>query len=87
MSIKSRFTEDLISLCRNLGHTTGHRSYFLKGAGSMLEDALVRFTLDKLINNHGFKIIKVPDLIKPVVFVSMVSISATIKQPLLFQIV
>eukprot|EP00057_Strongylocentrotus_purpuratus_P032745 XP_788714.1 PREDICTED: serine--tRNA ligase, mitochondrial [Strongylocentrotus purpuratus] len=58
---------DIIRL-KNLGHTTGHRSYFLKGAGSMLEDALVRFTLDRLIKNHGFKIIKVPDLIKPVVF-------------------
>ncbi|XP_054758976.2 serine--tRNA ligase, mitochondrial-like [Lytechinus pictus] len=58
---------DIIRL-KNLGHTTGHRSYFLKGAGAMLEDALVRFTLDRLIKKHGFKIIKVPDIIKPVVF-------------------
>ncbi|XP_072173019.1 serine--tRNA ligase, mitochondrial-like [Diadema setosum] len=58
---------DILRL-KNLGHVTGHRSYYLKGAGAMLEDALVRFTVDRLVHRHGFTVLKVPDVVKPVVF-------------------
>ncbi|XP_071484936.1 serine--tRNA ligase, mitochondrial-like [Diadema antillarum] len=61
---------DILRL-KNLGHVTGHRSYYLKGAGAMLEDALVRFTVDRLVHRHGFTVLKVPDVVKPVVFVSI----------------
>lgn len=53
---------------KNLGHITGHRSYYLRGSGAQLEKALVRYTLDRLINRHGFQLISVPDIIRPVVF-------------------
>ncbi|XP_033624747.1 serine--tRNA ligase, mitochondrial-like [Asterias rubens] len=52
---------------KNLGHITGHRSYFLKGAAAMLEHALIRFTVDRLLS-RGFRALSVPDLVQPLVF-------------------
>ncbi|KAF1590838.1 Serine--tRNA ligase, mitochondrial, partial [Eudyptes moseleyi] len=34
---------------RRLSHISGHRSYYLCGAGALLQHALVRFALDKLL--------------------------------------
>ncbi|XP_072032567.1 serine--tRNA ligase, mitochondrial-like [Amphiura filiformis] len=60
--------EDLdILRIKHLGHITGHRSYYLKGAGAQLEEALVQYTLDRLLAK-GFKMISVPDIVKPVPF-------------------
>ena len=64
------FNPLLMSLPRNLGHITGHRSYFLKGAAAMLEHALIRFTVDRLLS-RGFRALSVPDLVQPLVFVSI----------------
>ncbi|XP_002733295.2 serine--tRNA ligase, mitochondrial-like, partial [Saccoglossus kowalevskii] len=52
---------------RNLGHLTGHRSYYLLGAGAELEEALVKYSLAKILR-EGFKCISVPDAVRPVVF-------------------
>ncbi|XP_038072849.1 serine--tRNA ligase, mitochondrial-like [Patiria miniata] len=57
---------DIIRI-KNLGHVTGHRSYYLKGAGAMLEHALIRFTVDRLLG-RGFRAVTVPDLVQPIVF-------------------
>ncbi len=54
---------------KNLGHITGHRSFFLKGAAAMLEHALIHFTVDRLLS-RGFRALSVPDLVQPLVFVS-----------------
>lgn len=48
---------------KNLGHVTGHRSYFLRGAGAQLERALVKYTLERLVNRHSFQLIPVPDIV------------------------
>lgn len=34
---------------RRLSHVSGHRSYYLRGAGALLQHGLVNFTLNKLI--------------------------------------
>ncbi|XP_022090633.1 serine--tRNA ligase, mitochondrial-like [Acanthaster planci] len=57
---------DIIRI-KNLGHVTGHRSYFFKGAAAMLEHALICFTVDRLLG-RGFRAISVPDLVHPIVF-------------------
>ncbi|XP_058051052.1 serine--tRNA ligase, mitochondrial isoform X1 [Ahaetulla prasina] len=52
---------------RRLAHISGLRSYYLRGAGALLERALVQFTFSKLIQK-GFIPMTVPDLVKGAVF-------------------
>ncbi|KAF1581983.1 UNVERIFIED_CONTAM: Serine--tRNA ligase, mitochondrial, partial [Eudyptes pachyrhynchus] len=52
---------------RRLSHISGHRSYYLCGAGALLQHALVRFALDKLLPK-GFLPMTVPDLLRGAVF-------------------
>lgn len=52
---------------RHLSHVSGHRSYYLRGAGARLQMALQNFTLDKLLK-RGFIPLTVPDLLKAAVF-------------------
>lgn len=57
----------LSHLCRRLSHVSGHRSYYLCGAGALLQHALVTFTLQKLLSK-GFLPMTVPDLLRGAVF-------------------
>uniref|UniRef100_A0ACB8FSJ1 Seryl-tRNA synthetase n=1 Tax=Sphaerodactylus townsendi TaxID=933632 RepID=A0ACB8FSJ1_9SAUR len=34
---------------RRLSHVSGQRSYYLRGAGALLQQALIQFTLNKLV--------------------------------------
>ncbi|XP_053122662.1 serine--tRNA ligase, mitochondrial [Hemicordylus capensis] len=52
---------------RRLSHISGYRSYYLRGAGAMLQHALVQFTLNKLMKK-GFIPMSVPDLLRGAVF-------------------
>nr|XP_056703561.1 serine--tRNA ligase, mitochondrial [Euleptes europaea] len=52
---------------RRLSHISGQRSYYLRGAGSLLQQALVQFTLNKLVKK-GFIPMTVPDLLRGAVF-------------------
>ncbi|XP_043536600.1 serine--tRNA ligase, mitochondrial [Chiloscyllium plagiosum] len=52
---------------RRLSHISGHRSYYLHGAGSELQHALVQFTMSKLLSK-GFTPITVPDMLRGAVF-------------------
>ncbi|XP_074423354.1 serine--tRNA ligase, mitochondrial isoform X2 [Larus michahellis] len=52
---------------RRLSHISGHRSYYLCGAGALLQHALVRFTMAKLLPK-GFLPMTVPDLLRGAVF-------------------
>ncbi|KAM3829891.1 serine--tRNA ligase, mitochondrial isoform 2-T2 [Vipera latastei] len=52
---------------RRLAHISGLRSYYLCGAGALLERALIQFTFSKLIKK-GFIPMTVPDLLKGAVF-------------------
>uniref|UniRef100_A0A452R7X6 serine--tRNA ligase n=1 Tax=Ursus americanus TaxID=9643 RepID=A0A452R7X6_URSAM len=52
---------------RRLSHVSGHRSYYLRGAGALLQHGLVNFTLNKLIH-RGFTPMTVPDLLRGAVF-------------------
>ncbi|XP_077421595.1 serine--tRNA ligase, mitochondrial [Vanacampus margaritifer] len=52
---------------RHLAHVSGHRSYYLRGAGARLQTALQNFALDKL-QRRGFIPMVVPDMLKGVVF-------------------
>ncbi|NXO65271.1 SYSM protein, partial [Phainopepla nitens] len=52
---------------RRLSHVSGHRSYYLCGAGALLQHALVTFTLGKLLSK-GFLPMTVPDLLRGAVF-------------------
>ncbi|XP_068173383.1 serine--tRNA ligase, mitochondrial isoform X2 [Antennarius striatus] len=52
---------------RHLAHVSGHRSYYLRGAGARLQTALQNFALDKL-QQLGFVPLVVPDLLRGVVF-------------------
>uniref|UniRef100_A0A8D0CA21 serine--tRNA ligase n=1 Tax=Salvator merianae TaxID=96440 RepID=A0A8D0CA21_SALMN len=52
---------------RRLSHISGYRSYYLRGAGAMLQQALVQFTWNKLLKK-GFIPMVVPDLLKGAVF-------------------
>uniref|UniRef100_A0A670J2U9 serine--tRNA ligase n=1 Tax=Podarcis muralis TaxID=64176 RepID=A0A670J2U9_PODMU len=52
---------------RRLSHISGYRSFYLRGAGAMLQQALVQFTYNKLVKK-GFIPMTVPDLLKGAVF-------------------
>ncbi|NWS50141.1 SYSM protein, partial [Probosciger aterrimus] len=52
---------------RRLSHVSGHRSYYLCGAAALLEHALVRFAMAKLLSK-GFLPMTVPDLLRGAVF-------------------
>uniref|UniRef100_A0A4W6DG16 serine--tRNA ligase n=1 Tax=Lates calcarifer TaxID=8187 RepID=A0A4W6DG16_LATCA len=52
---------------RHLSHISGHRSYYLRGAGARLQIALQNFTLDTL-QRRGFIPMVVPDMLKGAVF-------------------
>ncbi|XP_029335846.1 serine--tRNA ligase, mitochondrial isoform X2 [Mus caroli] len=38
---------------KRLSHVSGHRSYYLRGAGALLQHGLVNFTLSKLVSREG----------------------------------
>ncbi|XP_053908824.1 serine--tRNA ligase, mitochondrial [Cuculus canorus] len=52
---------------RRLSHVSGHRSYYLCGAGALLQHALVAFAMGKLLPK-GFLPMTVPDLLRGAVF-------------------
>uniref|UniRef100_A0A8C4NVS7 Serine--tRNA ligase, mitochondrial n=1 Tax=Dicentrarchus labrax TaxID=13489 RepID=A0A8C4NVS7_DICLA len=52
---------------RRLAHISGHRSYYLRGAGARLQTALQNFALDTL-QRRGFIPMVVPDMLKGAVF-------------------
>ncbi|KAI5098755.1 serine--tRNA ligase, mitochondrial, partial [Silurus meridionalis] len=52
---------------RRLAHVSGHRSYFLRGAGAQLQIALQNFALD-ILQKRGFIPMVVPDMLKGAVF-------------------
>uniref|UniRef100_A0A8D3C567 Serine--tRNA ligase, mitochondrial n=1 Tax=Scophthalmus maximus TaxID=52904 RepID=A0A8D3C567_SCOMX len=52
---------------RHLAHISGHRSYYLRGAGARLQTALQNFALDTL-QRRGFIPMVVPDMLKGAVF-------------------
>ncbi|KAM4567177.1 serine--tRNA ligase, mitochondrial [Odontesthes bonariensis] len=52
---------------RHLSHVSGHRSYYLRGAGARLQAALQNFALDTL-QRQGFIPMVVPDMLKGAVF-------------------
>ncbi|GAB1291820.1 Serine--tRNA ligase, mitochondrial [Apodemus speciosus] len=52
---------------KRLSHVSGHRSYYLRGAGALLQHGLVSFTLSKLVS-RGFTPMTVPDLLRGAVF-------------------
>lgn len=52
---------------RRLAHVSGHRSYYLRGAGARLQTALQNFALDTL-QRRGFIQMVVPDMLKGAVF-------------------
>ncbi|XP_048178017.1 serine--tRNA ligase, mitochondrial [Corvus hawaiiensis] len=52
---------------KRLSHVSGHRSYYLCGAGALLQHALITFTLRKLLSK-GFLPMTVPDLLRGAVF-------------------
>ncbi|XP_068440245.1 serine--tRNA ligase, mitochondrial [Clinocottus analis] len=52
---------------RHLSHVSGHRSYYLRGAGAQLQTALQNFALDTL-QGRGFVPMVVPDMLKGAVF-------------------
>ncbi|KAJ1109095.1 hypothetical protein NDU88_006461 [Pleurodeles waltl] len=52
---------------KRLSHISGHRSYYLRGAGAMLQHALVQFTMNKLVKK-GFIPMTVPDMLRGAVF-------------------
>lgn len=47
---------------KHLGHISGHKSYFLKGDLAMLEHALVRYSMSKLMKKK-FELLYVPDIL------------------------
>nr|XP_023689212.1 serine--tRNA ligase, mitochondrial [Paramormyrops kingsleyae] len=52
---------------RRLAHISGHRSYYLRGAGAQLQTALQNFALD-FLQQRGFVPMVVPDMLKAAVF-------------------
>ncbi|XP_066438029.1 serine--tRNA ligase, mitochondrial isoform X1 [Eleutherodactylus coqui] len=52
---------------RRLAHISGNRCYYLRGAGAMLQHALVNFTITKLVKK-GFLALSVPDMLRGAVF-------------------
>lgn len=53
----------------NVGLTTGNSTYYFIDKFAVLEQALIRFTLDYLIQK-GFELVSVPDLIHPAIIES-----------------
>uniref|UniRef100_A0A8C6SBU5 serine--tRNA ligase n=1 Tax=Neogobius melanostomus TaxID=47308 RepID=A0A8C6SBU5_9GOBI len=54
---------------RRLSHVSGHRSYYLRGAGARLQMALQSFTVDKLLRRvRRLRPLTVPDMLKAAVF-------------------
>jgi len=53
----------------NLGHLTGERTYYLTGCLAELEQALVQWTVSRLVK-AGFSVLSVPDLLHPQVISS-----------------
>lgn len=49
----------------NTGQVATEKSYFLYNQIAQLEQALIRYTVDRLVKRHGFKLISVPDLLHP----------------------
>lgn len=45
-----------------LGHTCGHKSYYFLGELAELEEALIKYTVNKLLMN-GFNLVSVPDIL------------------------
>ncbi|MEM8875767.1 MAG: serine--tRNA ligase [Planctomycetota bacterium] len=64
--------KDHITLCHELGladfeagvKLAGSRSYFLKGAGALLHNAVLRLALDMMVGEHGFTPATVPVLVR-----------------------
>ncbi|XP_028028065.1 serine--tRNA ligase, mitochondrial [Bombyx mandarina] len=54
----------LLNLMRieKLGHTCGHKSYYFFGELAELEEALIKYTVKKLLDD-GFQLISVPDIL------------------------
>ncbi|XP_008290390.1 serine--tRNA ligase, mitochondrial [Stegastes partitus] len=52
---------------RHLAHVSGHRSYYLRGAGARLQIALQNFAFDT-VQRRGFIPMVVPDMLKAAVF-------------------
>ncbi|XP_056157783.1 serine--tRNA ligase, mitochondrial [Lampris incognitus] len=52
---------------RHLAHVSGHRSYYLRGAGARLQTALQNFALD-MLQRRGFIPMIVPDMLRGAVF-------------------
>ncbi|KAJ8403771.1 hypothetical protein AAFF_G00346390 [Aldrovandia affinis] len=52
---------------RRLAHVSGHRSYYLRGAGAQLQSALQNFALD-ILQRRGFVPMVIPDILKGAVF-------------------
>lgn len=50
----------------NLGHVSGERSYYLTGPLAELEQALVQWTVDRLVS-RGFSLLSVPDILHPAI--------------------
>ena len=50
----------------NLGLFCGERSYFLTGVLAELEQALIQWTVEQLLN-QGFNLLSVPDVLPPAV--------------------
>lgn len=44
----------------------GSRSYFLKGAGAELHNAVLRLALDMMVNEHGFTAMSVPVMVREI---------------------
>ena len=47
------------------GQTNSEKSYFLFGAFAELEQALIRYTLQHLVEKCGFSLVSVPDILNP----------------------
>ncbi|MEM6560556.1 MAG: serine--tRNA ligase [Planctomycetota bacterium] len=64
--------KDHITLCHDLGladfeagvKLAGSRSYFLKGAGALLHDAVLRLAFDMMVGEHGFTPVSVPVIVR-----------------------
>ncbi len=49
----------------NLAHFSGEKTYFLRDAMAELEQALVRYAVDRLTRELGFRLVTVPDILSP----------------------
>ncbi|XP_040573575.1 serine--tRNA ligase, mitochondrial isoform X1 [Lepeophtheirus salmonis] len=59
--------EALGGVCRskNLTSISGERAYYLLGPLAQLESALINYTVNRLTQEFGFKLISVPDILDP----------------------